>query len=270
MHRTVCALSPTSRCADRCESPPCARAGIVVTQNRVASEVGARVLKAGGHAVDAAVAAAFAIGVVEPWMSGIGGVGAMLVYDAATGKTIGFDFGARSPKALDPDDFVLTDKRDEGNLFGWPMVAGNVNTVGAKAVVAPTSRPGWRPRTSGSAGKAWRDLVAPGRRARGGGHRRRLAHDADDRRGDGRPRPRTPARAPASCPRAIRRWRRRRSSPTRSSVCRCPTWRGPCAPSPRTAPRSLYTGALARGHRRRHPRHGRLSRRRGPGRRAAA
>ena len=59
-------------------------------------------LKAGGHAVDAAVAAAFAVGVVEPWMSGIGGVGAMLVYEAATGKITGIDFGARSPKSLDP------------------------------------------------------------------------------------------------------------------------------------------------------------------------
>ena len=66
----------------------------------------------------------------------------MLVHQAATGKTIGFDFGARSPMALEPADFVLTDKRDEGNLFGWPMVEGNVNTVGAKAVAAPTQPAG--------------------------------------------------------------------------------------------------------------------------------
>ena len=71
------------------------RGGIVVTQNRMASEVGARVLKAGGHAVDAAVAAAFAVGVAEPWMSGIGGVGGMLVHQAATGKTVAFDGGPK-------------------------------------------------------------------------------------------------------------------------------------------------------------------------------
>ncbi|MBN8906888.1 MAG: gamma-glutamyltransferase, partial [Rhodospirillales bacterium] len=60
--------------------------GIVVSQNRLASEIGARVLAAGGHAVDAAVATSFAIGVLEPWMSGLGGSGAMLVREAATGK----------------------------------------------------------------------------------------------------------------------------------------------------------------------------------------
>lgn len=74
------------------------KGGIVVTQNRVASEIGARVLKEGGHAVDAAIAAAFAVGVVEPWMSGVGGVGAMLVLEAKTGKVTAVDFGGRSPK----------------------------------------------------------------------------------------------------------------------------------------------------------------------------
>ena len=85
MQGTVSALSPNLSLLRSVRKPVVrSRAGIVVTQNRAASEVGARVLEAGGHAVDAAVAAAFAIGVVEPWMSGIGGVGAMLVYEAAT------------------------------------------------------------------------------------------------------------------------------------------------------------------------------------------
>jgi gamma-glutamyltranspeptidase / glutathione hydrolase len=137
------------------------RGGIVVTQNRVASEIGARVLKAGGHAVDAAVAAGFAIGVVEPWMSGIGGVGAMLVHDAASGANTAFDFGARSPQALDPADFVLSEGRDEGNLFGWPMVVGNLNTVGAKAVVAPAEPAGLALAHRRFGTKPWRELVMP-------------------------------------------------------------------------------------------------------------
>jgi gamma-glutamyltranspeptidase / glutathione hydrolase len=134
--------------------------GIVVTQNRVASEVGARVLKAGGHAVDAAVAAAFAIGIVEPWMSGIGGVGGMLVHDASSGKVTGFDFGGRSPKKLNVADFVSVPGADS-DLFGWPAVKGNINTVGAKAVVTPSEPLGLWTAHKAFGRKPWAELVAP-------------------------------------------------------------------------------------------------------------
>lgn len=137
------------------------RGGIVVTQNRVASEIGARVLKEGGHAVDAAVAAAFAVGVVEPWMSGIGGVGAMLVRDAKTGRVTAIDFGARSPKGLKTEDFPLAGGIDEGNLFGWPLVKDNRNTVGAKALVAPTEPAGVALAHRMFGNRPWRTLVAP-------------------------------------------------------------------------------------------------------------
>ena len=134
--------------------------GIVVTQNRVASEVGARVLKAGGHAVDAAIAAAVAIGVVEPWMSGIGGVGGMLVYEAASGKVTGFDFGGRSPKGLNVGDFALVPGSD-GDLFGWPAVQGNINTSGPKAVVTPSEPLGLWTAHKAFGRKPWADLLAP-------------------------------------------------------------------------------------------------------------
>ena len=137
------------------------KGGIVVTQNRIASEIGARVLKEGGHAVDAAVAAAFAVGVVEPWMSGIGGVGAMLVREAKTGKITAVDFGGRSPKGLKIEDFPLAGGLDEGNLFGWPLVKDNLNTVGAKALVAPTEPAGIALAHKMFGTKPWRALVAP-------------------------------------------------------------------------------------------------------------
>ena len=62
------------------------RRGIVVTQNRVAGEAGARVLAAGGNAVDAAVTTGFALAAVEPWNSGLGGIGFMLVFSAKEGR----------------------------------------------------------------------------------------------------------------------------------------------------------------------------------------
>ena len=137
------------------------KGGIVVTQNRIASEVGARVLKEGGNAIDAAVAAAFAVGVVEPWMSGIGGVGGLIHRDAKSGTVTCIDFGGRSPKGLRIEDFPLAGGVDVGNLFGWPAVKGNVNNVGAKAIVAPTEPAGMALAHKMLGSKRWSDLVMP-------------------------------------------------------------------------------------------------------------
>ena len=162
MPKPTHALSPNLSLKRTVRKPSArSRGGIVVTQNRIASEAGARVLKAGGHAVDAAVAASFAVGVAEPWMSGIGGVGAMLVYEAKTGKIRAFDGGGRSPKALKPAEYELTDQADAGNLFGWSMVKGNINTVGAKAVIAPTQPALLALAHKHYGTKRWRDLVMP-------------------------------------------------------------------------------------------------------------
>jgi gamma-glutamyltranspeptidase / glutathione hydrolase len=136
------------------------KGGVIVTQNRVAAEAGARVLKAGGHAVDAIIAAAFTIGVAEPWMSGIGGVGAMLVMDGKTGKITGFDFGGRSPQNLRVADFEILAGAD-ADLFGWPTVKGNINTTGAKAVVTPSEPLGLWAAHKAFGRKDWAELLAP-------------------------------------------------------------------------------------------------------------
>lgn len=140
---------------------PAARSsdGIVVSHNRRASCVGAEVLRAGGSAVDAAIATSFAIGVLEPWMSGIGGVGAMLVRPAG-GPVTAIDAGARAPATLDPADFPLIEGKD-GDLFGWPSVLEDRNVIGAKAICIPGLLRGLAVAHARFGRLPWADLVAP-------------------------------------------------------------------------------------------------------------
>lgn len=133
--------------------------GIVTAHNRKAAHIGAEVLRAGGTAVDAAIATAFAIGVLEPWMSGIGGIGAMLVRPAA-GPVTSVDAGARAPAGLDPADFPLVDGKD-GDLFGWPNVLEDRNVIGAKSICIPGLLRGLQAAHERFGRMPWADLVAP-------------------------------------------------------------------------------------------------------------
>jgi gamma-glutamyltranspeptidase/glutathione hydrolase len=133
--------------------------GIVTAQNRQAAQIGADILRAGGSAVDAAIATSFAIGVLEPWMSGIGGVGALLVRPAG-GPVTAIDAGARSPAALDPADFPLVDGKD-GDLFGWPNVFEDRNVIGPRSICIPGLLRGLERAHSRFGRLPWADLVAP-------------------------------------------------------------------------------------------------------------
>jgi gamma-glutamyltranspeptidase / glutathione hydrolase len=114
------------------------RGGIVATQNRIAGEAGAQVLAAGGNAIDAAVATGFALAAVEPWNSGLGGIGFMLVYLAKERRVHVVDFGPVSPRALDPADYPLVGggvtTRD---LFTWPTVKDDRNVHGPLSIAVP-------------------------------------------------------------------------------------------------------------------------------------
>ena len=80
--------------------------GAVATAHPLASEIAADVLRGGGNAADAAVAAALALTVVEPQSSGIGGGGFALVYDARERKVHALDFREVAPGAATPDMFA--------------------------------------------------------------------------------------------------------------------------------------------------------------------
>ncbi len=80
--------------------------GMVSTSHPLASEVGADILKRGGNAIDAAIAIQLALNVVEPMMSGIGGGGFMMVYDAEEDETIIINSRERAPAGATPDMFL--------------------------------------------------------------------------------------------------------------------------------------------------------------------
>src|SRR5690606_20380713 len=114
------------------------RGGVVASQSRIAAEVGARVLAQGGNAVDAAVATGFALAAVEPWNSGLGGIGFMLVYEAKKNRVSVVDFGPVSPGRLDPSAYPLVGQGAVAReLFTWPAVKDDRNIHGPLSFAVP-------------------------------------------------------------------------------------------------------------------------------------
>ena len=107
-------------------APAFGRRGMIASAHPLASNAGVNALRKGGNAIDAAVAVASTLNVVEPYMSGMGGVGVGLVYVKAEGRTRALDFSGRAASAATPEMFdqVTRDRGPRaplvpGNLSGW-------------------------------------------------------------------------------------------------------------------------------------------------------
>src|SRR5467141_3298294 len=87
------------------------RGGVVAAQNGTAARIGAEVLASGGTAVDAVVATAFALTALEPWSSGLGGIGHLVVHQAGADRAVSIDFGPIAPSHLDPAAYPLSGER---------------------------------------------------------------------------------------------------------------------------------------------------------------
>jgi len=98
--------------------------GMVATDEPLASQAGVEILKQGGNAVDAAVATAFALAVVEPAAGNIGGGGFMLVR-LANGKTNFFDYREMAPGKATRDMYINPDGKldKEASVIGYRSVA---------------------------------------------------------------------------------------------------------------------------------------------------
>jgi gamma-glutamyltranspeptidase/glutathione hydrolase len=114
--------------------------GLVCAPDPHVAEAGATVLRAGGNAVDAAVAAAFAEGVVEPWSSGVGGSATMTIALRDPDRLIVVEGHMTVPMGVTADQYPLAPARTDTarlGVFDWPQVVGNVNLYGAKSVAVP-------------------------------------------------------------------------------------------------------------------------------------
>src|SRR5579862_6392052 len=98
---SICLPMPSNP-QDRSEarSMVISRHGIVATSQTLASQAGAQVLARGGSAMDAAIAANIALGVVEPMSNGIGGDLFAIYWEAKSGKLTGINASGWSPKGL--------------------------------------------------------------------------------------------------------------------------------------------------------------------------
>lgn len=135
--------------------------GVVASQHRLAAEAGAAVLSAGGDAIDAAIATSFALGVVEPWMSGPMGGGMMTIWRAVARGAETIEFGMRSPRGLDTADFPLEPGSKAGDLFPWVSVKGDLNVYGATAVAVPGMVAGMARAHERYGTMPWAELLAP-------------------------------------------------------------------------------------------------------------
>ncbi|MCC6193019.1 MAG: gamma-glutamyltransferase [Burkholderiales bacterium] len=92
------------------KAPVTARHWMVAAANPYAVDAGYRILRAGGTAVDAAIAVQLVLGLTEPQSSGIGGGAFMLVHAGKTHKLIAYDGRETAPAAATPDRFLKNGK----------------------------------------------------------------------------------------------------------------------------------------------------------------
>ncbi|MEL0296278.1 MAG: gamma-glutamyltransferase [Cryomorphaceae bacterium] len=129
-------------------SPVLAEHGMVCTSHPLASQIGLDILKQGGNAIDAAIAANAALGLMEPTGCGVGGDLFAIVWDAKTQKLYGLNGSGRSPKSMSLDTLKAMGLEKipaygplpvsvPGAVDGWTSLHDKFGSMPLKKILAP-------------------------------------------------------------------------------------------------------------------------------------
>lgn len=134
--------------------------GMVVCPQPEAAESGAEILKAGGNAVDAAVACALAQTVVDPLMCGIAGFGTAAVYVPGNNVHEYFDFHATAPGNARPDMWADLLEGEARDGFGF-FIKDRLNDIGYQSIATPGTLRGLEAMHAAHGRLPWAEVVAP-------------------------------------------------------------------------------------------------------------
>ncbi|HET7467361.1 MAG TPA: gamma-glutamyltransferase, partial [Candidatus Dormibacteraeota bacterium] len=132
---------------------------VIVAPQPQAAEIGLEVLRRGGNAVDAAVTTAFAQGVLDPQMCGIGGCGVMLVHDRH-GEDALLEFYSTAGSLAREDMWEKLFLREAADRYGY-VLEGFVNDVGYKSVGVPGTVAGLATALERFGTISWDQAIAP-------------------------------------------------------------------------------------------------------------
>ena len=134
--------------------------GMVCAAQPESTEAGALIMRAGGNAVDGAIACALVAGVVDPLMTGIAGFGSCQLYLPKKGVHEFIDFHGRTPAAARPDMWQHLLEGETRDGFGF-VLKGRVNDLGYQAVSVPGNLKGYYEAQTMHGALPWAQVVQP-------------------------------------------------------------------------------------------------------------